>query len=239
MKRQIYLMVLAFLMLVMPTGYAAGIKGTGPPVGEMKIAGLEECQPGDLVVLEANVPEGASLDWLMTPKLNSSFYIDTDKRTFVFASRKKGVYIFALAVAVEGKATCLIHVLKNGVGPDPNPPDPDPPEPDPVPDQKYQVFFFHDSNDLDNYTQDQRIMLVGLKFEEDLEKKGHNYLRSISRNSITETGKVNPELANWWRAAENTGLPCVAFAPLNGGKITVKPLPKTLDKFWEMIGEKP
>lgn len=106
--------------------------GPVPVAEEMRIVGPGEVLAGDLVVLNAKVPENAGLDWAISPpEAAARFYVDSNKRTSVFASRAKGVYIFALAVAVDGEAKCLVHILHNGVGPGPEP-DPEP-EPDPIP----------------------------------------------------------------------------------------------------------
>ena len=182
MKKPKYVFLLAAACMCLlyncqPTTQAADAeKPQAAMVADLNIVGPSESFAGDLIVLHASVPESAGLDWAISPpEAASRFYVDSNKRSAVFASRTKGVYIFALAVAVDGKAKCLIHVLHNGVGPGPEP-DPDPyprPDPDPDPTPEPGKRFVLVVSETGERTPEQAAVLMGLRGY--LQDKGHGF----------------------------------------------------------------
>lgn len=122
------------------------------------------------------------------------------------------------------KATVVIGDAPNppDPGPGPLPPDPDPPIP-PV-DPKWQITLFHNSNDLDNYTQEQLAMLQGLKFRKALVEEGHNFIGSYDIQSPLVKERATTNLAQWFAAVKGKTMPVVALAPKDGGAIQVFPL---------------
>ena len=236
-SKHIYMALLVGLCLLYnctPTtqAYGATKEQAEPPPVELQIIGPGEVQAGDLAIFHAQVPDDVDLDWQISPD-SKGFYVDSNKRTALFASRTKGKYTLALAIATpEGKATCLIHVLQNGVGPDPDP------DPDPDPNSKWQVMFFHESDDLDNYTKEQRRMLAGLTFRTELQGKGHMFLGAFDRDAVSKTFAENNQLSTWWKAVEGDPLPRVAVAPLEGGAIRDFDLPPTVAELYKLLGEK-
>lgn len=180
-RTKAYIIISVLLCLAyscQPTSQAADIRPTAKSivVKKMRIVGPNEVMAGDLVELNADVPDDAGLDWAISPpEASSRFYVDTNKRTAVFASRTKGVYIFALAVATNGEAHCLIHVLQNGVGPGPEPdPDPDPePDPDPDPTPEPGKRFVLVVSETGERTAEQASTLMGLR--DYLQTKKHDF----------------------------------------------------------------
>jgi len=160
---------------------------------------------------------------------------------FIWWSAKlPGRYLVAIVVARGGELLYAEHVLIVGTAPDPDPdpPDPDPPDPDPDPDAKWQVMFFQESDDLDNYTQGQRTMLAGRKFREELEAKGHTFLGAYDRSAVPKAFVEGANLQPWWNAVKGDPLPRFAIAPVNGGTVQDFPLPKTVAKFYEALEAK-
>ncbi len=189
MNRKTFLFFAVLLCLVYTCARTTQA-ATPQPQEEPRIIAPNEVAAGDLVVLRTEVPDGAGLSWAISPaEAVAMFYIDSDKRTAVFASRTKGTYIFALAVAVDGKATCLIHVLNNGLGPGPEPepePDPEPdPEPEPNPDPgKRFVMVVGETADR---TAAQAATLMGLR--DYLQTKKHEY-RFVDPDIVGRDGKM-------------------------------------------------
>ena len=153
-----------------------------------RIVGPNEVAAGDLVILNAQVSGNAGLDWAISPpEAKSRFYVDSNHKVALFASRTKGTYIFALAVATDGKAVCLIHVLSNGVGPGPEPdPEPDPdPNPDPTPDPgKRFVMVVSETGER---TVAQAATLMGLR--DYLQEKKHDF-RFVDADIADREGKT-------------------------------------------------
>ena len=152
-----------------------------------------------------------------------------------FIARNPGVYAIRVTVAIETNqlaiAECWIQV---GEAPDPGPDPPDP-DPDPNPDAKWQVMFFQESDDLDNYTQGQRIILAGRKFREELEAKGHTFLGAYDRSAVPKAFVEGANLQPWWNAVKGDPLPRFAIAPVNGGPVQDFPLPKTVAEFYKAL----
>jgi hypothetical protein len=149
-----------------------------PPIPDYRIVAPDETDAGEIVILDLVAPEGASIDWrIAPPEAVAKWYVDTDRRTVVFATRARGEYVFAAAVAVEGEATCLIHTLRNGIGPEPEPgPDPEPePDPDPEPDPQPEPGkrFILVVLESGTQTPQQAAVLMGLRTY--LLEKGHEF----------------------------------------------------------------
>ncbi|GAB4133054.1 MAG: hypothetical protein Kow0040_14820 [Thermogutta sp.] len=98
---------------------------------EPAIAGPDEVQPGDLVILRLNAPESAKVDWQAfgPSETLTNWAALEDGRVVVFASRNPGVYNFVCAVWDGERIKLLLHRLTNGDGE----PEPDPPQPGPGP----------------------------------------------------------------------------------------------------------
>jgi len=223
MNRKAFL-ILAVVLCLLYSCTAATQAAEKP---QMRIIAKNEVAAGDLVVLRAEVPEGAGLSWAISPaEAVARFYVDTQKRVAVFASRTKGTYIFALAVAVDGEATCLVHVLQNGLGPGPEPePEPEP-EPNPEPGRRF-VMVVHETADR---TAAQASTLMGLR--DYLQAKKHEY-RFVDPD-IKGDGKV----PDWFKGYQ----PLIDKSKIKGAvllvgvlskdgstasQISVEPLPKT------------
>ena len=228
------------------------------PVVEPKIVGPDTAAPGTLVIFEAAVPSESRLAWkIYPPSAKDNFRIDTGGGMAYFASPVQGKFLVILAVATGDNVFALTHELVQGNDPNPpNPPDPDPGPDPPPPDQKYTIVFFIESDDLDNYSRnkDWNIMLASTLLRDQLKDKGHTFLNEIDYNSIEVNAAganctegictLSPaDLRPWYTAAkmyvEKGGkTPFVALSPVEGGKeIKVYPMPETLAKFNELIGE--
>lgn len=239
MKRKPFLILAAMLCLLYSCAGTTQAADVAQP--QMRIVAPNEVAAGDLVVLRTEVPEGAGLSWAISPaEAASRFYVDTQKRTAVFASRTRGVYIFALAVAVDGEATCLVHVLNNGLGPGPEPePEPDPePEPNPEPGRRF-VMVVHESADR---TVQQASTLMGLR--DYLQAKKHEY-RFVDPDIKNRDGKM-PEWFTGYLPLINKSkikgaVLVVGVLSKDGGtasQITVEPLPKTAAAAIEAVKQK-
>lgn len=155
-----------------------------PPV--IEIIGPDEVDAGDLVILTADVPDGADLDWKITPpEAVSRMYVDTSGKTAVFSARAKGQYVFSLAVAHENQATCVVHVLQNGVRPDPEPePEPEPdPEPNPEPGKRFVLVV------AESETQDPDRAAVLMAVRDYATEKGHSF-RFTDPDAKDRDGKI-------------------------------------------------
>ena len=124
-----------------------------------------------------------------------------------------------------------IDVVVSG---DPNPPDP-PDPPDPEPGGKKQVLLLHESDQLDDMSVDQRLILCSLCIREEFVKRGHRLLGVLDVDIVNRTGKVPAKLAPFFRACEGDELPRVVIAPLAGGAVKDYPLPDTQEAFWKLI----
>jgi hypothetical protein len=93
------------------------------------IQGPADSAAGDLVFLQVvGLPEGADVSWEIAPPVAARRYAPVNgRRAVVFAAREPmRVYFFA-AVAIDGRAIALQHILDNGeAGPDPPEPDRNP-----------------------------------------------------------------------------------------------------------------
>jgi hypothetical protein len=152
-----------------------------------------------------------------------------------------------------GEGNLHIHeILVGPAPPDPEPdpePDPDPdPEPDPMPpdpDRKWQITIFHQSSDLDNMDIDQRELISGLRWREEFEEDGHNFVGGYNVDSVVECEARGgscpyPWSANvmpFWRTARGTDTPSISIAPNDGdgGEVITRPLPNSVDGLYELL----
>jgi len=169
----------------------------------------------------------------------------------LFFANRPGKYLVLIVLVHQNQLVYAEHeITVTGEGPDPGP-DPDPPDPNPDPDPDpegpYQIAFFSESDDVDNYTRDQRTMLSGLQFRDELGESGHLFIGSFDPDSGSVSGGwscrdgscdprgIPDSLRPWWQAIDGKQMPVVCFAPRDGGSITVHPLPDTLDKFRDLL----
>ena len=113
----------------------------------------------------------------------------------------------------------------NGNGPDP-----------PLPPGKRQIMMFYDGDQLDNYPTSQRQILTSLTLRQKLREQGHVLLEILERSAIDQSG-LDEQKQIWVNAAKGQTLPIVAFAPKDGGKIVVHPLPTHEDSFLELLNK--
>ena len=221
------------------------------PVIGPKIVAPDTAPIGTMVHVEAAVPEDAKLAWAIDPP-TTNFVVDTNGRLAYLTGPVSRRYLIVLSVAYGDKIHALTHPVILGDDPGPGP---IPPGPDPIPPgQKYQVMFFQESNDLDNYNRDQVIMVASDKFKDDVDNAGHAFLRALDLNSITSPTTIcvddvckplDDDLQPWYRAAKTfkdkgNKTPFMGYSPREGGKdIKIIPMPKSLDEFWKEIGGKP
>jgi hypothetical protein len=176
-----------------------------------------------LVTVSSSTP-AVSYHWLIVGKTATPFRSVTADGSEIVWTGPPGTYLVTLVV-VNSNGTQDTNNTRVVISDDPNPPEPDPipPEPDPpVPpvDPKWQIAFFHNSNDLDNYTQEQLAMLQGLKFRKALVEEGHNFIGSYDVQSPTKDRQATT-LAQWFAAVKGSKTPVVALAPKDGGTIQV------------------
>jgi hypothetical protein len=141
--------------------------------------------------------------------------------TIAFTGVPGQYVVFLTVVDVQGNMSYAGSVVTIGGGPVPPPPPPPPPPPD----QRWQIVFFHNSNDLDNYAPAQLSMLQGLKFRKSLVEKGHTFVGSYDVQSVPSVSSATG-LAQWFSAVKGKSMPRVALAPKDGGTIQDFPLPE-------------
>lgn len=148
-----------------------------------------------------------------------------------------GVGTIRVMFARDGDAEELFYTITRSDSPTPTPtpgPSPTPvpvpkPDPRPVEPAKYQILFFHESGDLDNLTSAQQDMLAGLAFRSGLTAKGHVFLGSLDKNSITAAG------GQWAEWVKGQATPGVCLAPVAGGDVIRIPLPADEAEFWKKL----
>ena len=136
-------------------------------------------------------------------------------------------------------------LLTVGKGPDPGP---NPPDPAPNPSAKWQVMFFHQSDQLDNLPVAQRDMLTSRSFREALEAKGHSFEGAFDVDAVAKSGRVcgsfgcvtvrptvAKDMAPWWEAVEHDPMPRVAIAPMSGGDVRDFPLPADAASLYKLL----
>lgn len=105
------------------------------------------------------------------------------------------------------------------VGEDPDPPPPPPPPPN----DEYQLVMFYDGNQLDNYPQNQRMLLTSRELRNRIQSKGHQFLQVVEKSGIT-TNPSGP-LAEFIASVVGDALPRLAIRPVSGGPVQDFPLP--------------
>ena len=159
----------------------------------------------------------------------------------LFWADKPGRYtVAATAVTVDWDARKFqliplkhVVVVEGENGPDPPPP--------PPPVGSYGIAIFYQSDRLEEVgylTVEQRDILSSLTFRDRLRDAGHQ----LWRFDIDATGPdgVPPSWKPWLDAAKGCQLPCVVVSRKRDDgmyeEYTVKPLPKTKQEFWNLIG---
>lgn len=193
--------LLTVVVLLSCATTAAALSFAGPPEEASGVFATiisidvpERVAAGDVVPLEATVPQDATFAWAIIP---------SEKRVTV-----------VLAVSDSGKVT--ITSKKVQVGPEVPLPDPLP-DPPPPPGQKWQVVFIYERDQLDNLLRGQQLVLSSLVFRSRLEKAGHKLVGIVDQH-IKDVSKGGV-LAPFFAAVKGDPLPRMCIAPLKGGKI--------------------
>jgi len=135
-----------------------------------------------------------------------------------------------------GQPLAATRVTLGGTpAPPPKPPDPPPPPPG----RKWQVMFFHQSDQLDNLPLPQRELLAGLAFREELESRGHHFAGAFDVDAVTRSGKGDASHKTWWAAVDGDAMPRVALAPREGGDVIDFPLPADAESLFRILQAPP
>ena len=112
-------------------------------------------------------------------------------------------------------------------------PEPTPPKPEPTPPtpKKWQIAFFIETADLDNYTSEQKTYLSSLTLRKQLQDKGHYFLGVFDKDAEPYAAE---RLKPWFSAAKGK-TPCVVLAPIEGGNLYTYPLPATVKELWKLV----
>jgi len=112
-------------------------------------------------------------------------------------------------------------------------------DPGPQPEGKYQVLFYVESANLENLSRDQQEFLGSLVFRGELKAAGHELLGIFDKDTVGPDNEIPDYLEPWVAAIVSQPLPVMAVQPVNGGTISVFPLPDSEDGVWEKLGGKP
>lgn len=114
---------------------------------------------------------------------------------------------------------------------DGDPPPPPPPDPTEGP---WKIVIFYDSDQIDDYTQDQRELIRSRTEQDEIIAAGHQIIRIIDKQSLD--GGVPESLKPYVESVLNDPLPRIAITPITGnGPVTDFPLPEDLPKLMELL----
>jgi hypothetical protein len=80
------------------------------PCGAQELQAPSECEVGELVIIEAVVPDEADVAWGIRPG-TEDFRVFENGRVAVFSGRAVGEFMVIAACSIEGEAELLIHEL--------------------------------------------------------------------------------------------------------------------------------
>lgn len=203
------------------------------------------------VTVKAAVPEGATVEgpgliWpagvnVLTIGPNS-FVVCAPPGEYTIEYRLEWLHVVPVTfVDGSGKTITIQSYLGSGkpnwkatfkvVGGTPPVPPPKPP----TPGGPYQVMLFYEWAQLDNLPQRQQELLTSLTVRDSIVQAGHVFLAAYDR-SYVDSGKPADKAA-WFRAVAGKTFPVVAYAPKDGGAITVAALPADQKALLELLSQ--
>lgn len=99
--------------------------------------------------------------------------------------------------------------------------------PDPIPGGPFQLMFFYDADQLDDYPPSQRQLLTSLVVRKNLEESGHNVVEILEKSAVDAA--VVAKYPVWINAVKGDPLPRVAIAPKDGGPVADFQLPSSYE----------
>jgi hypothetical protein len=225
----LWLAILAALLV------AAVVMAGEPVVPEIKVP--DKAVEHSLVVVSTTA-EGTGYAWFVFgPRQMEEWKPILGNKSSVVFTGPPGRYTIMLVVALpDGKLNQGYAVVT--IVPDDDPEPPDPPDP-PPPDQKWQVAFFFDTDKLDDYTDDQLVLLSGLRFRQALVDAGNIFVGSFNVDSLDKGKKPAANLEPWFASVRGKSMPRVALAPHDGGTIRHFPLPENEAALKKLLADTP
>lgn len=118
--------------------------------------------------------------------------------------------------------------------PEPVPP---PPPPPPPPVKHWQVVIVYETNDLDNYSRGQQVLIGSLVFRENLAAAGHVLVAGgvVDQDVEDEAGNVPQGLAPYLQPAKGKQLPRLCIAAEVGAEVLDFLLPETEAAVFDLL----